>query len=40
MDDDSTRQSVLFLDLTDKPVVAKFDKEHASSDGCAILRPG
>ncbi len=37
MDDDSTRQSVLFLDLADKPVVAKFDQEHASSDGGAIL---
>jgi hypothetical protein len=37
MDDDSTRQSVLFSDLAGKPVVAKFDQEHASSDGCAIL---
>jgi len=37
MDDDSTRQSVLFLDLAAKPVVAKFDQEHASSDGGAIL---
>jgi hypothetical protein len=37
MDDDSTRQSVLFSDLADKPVVAKFDQEHASSDGGAIL---
>ncbi len=33
MDDDSTRQSVLFSDLAGKPVVAKFDQEHASSDG-------
>jgi hypothetical protein len=37
MDDDSTRQSVLFSDLADRPVVAKFDQEHASSDGGAIL---
>jgi hypothetical protein len=37
MDDDSTRQSVLFLDLASRPVVAKFDQEHASSDGGAIL---
>ncbi len=37
MDDDSTRQSVLFSDLFDRPVVAKFDQEHASSDGGAIL---
>ena len=37
MDDDSTRQSVLFSDLLDKPVIAKFDQEHASSDGGAIL---
>jgi Transposase DDE domain group 1 len=37
MDDDSTRQSVLFSDLSRKPVIAKFDQEHASSDGGAIL---
>lgn len=37
MDDDSTRQSVLFSDCFDKPVIAKFDQEHASSDGGAIL---
>src|SRR5271168_1731095 len=37
MDDDSTRQSVLFSDLTGKPVIAKFDQQHASSDGGAIL---
>ena len=35
--DDSTRQSVLFSDLLAKPVVAKFDQQHASSDGGAIL---
>ena len=37
MMDDSTRQSVLFSDLFGKPVVAKFDQQHASSDGGAIL---
>jgi len=37
MDDDSTRQSVLFSDLAGKPVIAKFDQDHASSDGGAIL---
>jgi Transposase DDE domain group 1 len=37
MDDDSTRQSVLFSDFFDKPVIAKFDQEQASSDGGAIL---
>jgi hypothetical protein len=37
MDDDSTRQSVLFSDLLAKPVVAQFDQQHASSDGGAIL---
>ena len=37
MDDDSTRQSVLFSDLAGKAVVAKFDQDHASSDGGAIL---
>jgi hypothetical protein len=37
MDDDSTRQSVLFSDLLGKPLIAKFDQEHASSDGGAIL---
>jgi hypothetical protein len=37
MNDDSTRQSVLFSDLSSKPVVAKFDHEQASSDGGAIL---
>jgi hypothetical protein len=37
MDDDSTRQSVLFSDLLAKPVIATFDQEHASSDGGAIL---
>ena len=37
MDDDSTRQSVLFSDLSSRPVIARFDQDHASSDGGAIL---
>ena len=37
MIDNSTRQSVLFADLSDKPLVVKFDQPHASSDGGAIL---
>lgn len=37
MDDDNTRQTVLFSDLRDRPVVATFDHEHGSSDGGAIL---
>lgn len=37
MNDDSTRQSVLFGDLAARPVVAKFDQQHASSEGGAIL---
>jgi hypothetical protein len=37
MNDDITGQSVLFSDLLDKPVIAKFDQDHASSDGGAIL---
>ena len=37
MIDDTTRQSVLFSDLLDRPVVAKFDQPHASSEGGAIL---
>ena len=37
MDDDSTRQTVLFRDLSSRPVVAKFDQRHGSSDGGAIL---
>jgi hypothetical protein len=36
-DNDSTRQSVLFSDLAGKTFVAKFDQEHARSDGGAIL---
>jgi hypothetical protein len=37
MNDDITRQSVLFSDLLDRPVVVKFDQQHASSDGGAVL---
>lgn len=37
MDEGSTGQSVLFSDLAGRPVVARFDQEHASSDGGAIL---
>ena len=37
MDDDTTRQSVLFSDLFDKRLVAKFDQPHGSSDGGAVL---
>ena len=35
--DESARQTVLFPDLSDKPVVATFDEPHSSSDGGAIL---
>jgi len=35
--DDTTRQSVLFSDLCGKPLIAKFDQPHGSSDGGAIL---
>ena len=34
---DSTTQSVLFPDLLDRPLVARFDRPHASSDGGALL---
>ena len=37
MRDDSTRQGVLFADLLSRPVLAKFDQLHASSDGGALL---
>ena len=30
-------QTVLFQDLFDKPLLAKFNQEHASSDGGAVL---
>ena len=37
MDDDNTAQTVLFSDLCRRPVVAKFDQQHGSSDCGAIL---
>lgn len=37
MSHDLTAQTVLFLDLSGKQVVAKFDQEHSSSDGGALL---
>ena len=37
MSQDSTAQTVLFPDLIGKPVVAKFDQAHSSSDGGALL---
>ena len=36
MSDDITRQTVLFPHLFRRPVVAKFDQPHGSSDGGAI----
>ena len=38
MTSDSVPQTVLFQDLFDKPLVAKFNQEHASSDGGAVLK--
>ena len=37
MTTDTVPQTVLLPDLFDKPVVAKFEQEQASSDGGAIL---
>ena len=37
MSDDITRQSVLFSDLFCKPLAARFDERHGSSDGGAVL---
>ena len=37
MTTDTVPQSVLFPDLFDKPLVAKFNQEQASSDGGAVL---
>jgi len=37
MSDDTTRQSVLFPHLFSKPLLARFDERHGSSDGGAIL---
>lgn len=37
MGDATTKQGVLFKDLAKKAVVVRFDQEHASSDGGAVL---
>ena len=37
MTKNTTTECLLFPDLLDKPVVVKFDQEHASSDGGALL---
>ena len=37
MSHDTSKQSVLFEDLSKKAVIAKFDQDHASSDGGAVL---
>jgi hypothetical protein len=37
LNEDNTRQSVLFPDLFSKPLRAQFDERHGSSDGGAIL---
>ena len=37
MNEPTIAQSVLFSDLTDRPLIATFDQPHASSDGGAIL---
>jgi hypothetical protein len=37
VDDDNTRQSVLFAELCGRPVLAEFDQQHGSSEGGAIL---
>ncbi len=37
MNDDNTRQSVLFADLCERPLTVKFDTPQASSDGGALL---
>ncbi len=37
MNEPTIAQTVLFSDLTDRPLIATFDQPHASSDGGAIL---
>ena len=37
MADDSTTQCLLFPELFGKPLVARFDQHHGSSDGGAVL---
>jgi hypothetical protein len=40
VNDAGTRQPVLFADLSDRPVVAKFDQPHASSSSDIEERNG
>ena len=40
MSNDTTKQSVLFTELSKKAVIAQFDQDHASSDGGAVLLKG
>lgn len=40
MSHDSTAQTVLFHDLASKPLIARLDEEHSSSDGGAVLLKG
>ncbi len=37
MNPETVPQTVLFPDLFDRPLVATFDQQHASSDGGAVL---
>ena len=37
MNDPTIAQTVLFADLSDRPLIVTFDQPHASSDGGAIL---
>ena len=37
MSHDTTKQSVLFKNVSKKAVIARFDQDHASSDGGAVL---
>ena len=37
MSNDTSKQSVLFEDLSKRAVIAQFDPDHASSDGGAVL---
>lgn len=37
MNNDTTRQSVLFERVANRPVVVRFDQDHSSSDGGAVL---
>lgn len=37
MSNDTTRQSVLFEEVANRPVVVRFDQDHSSSDGGSVL---